>query len=98
MADALGWCHRDVPLMRMPSLICCCVRHYKAKCIIGFSGQHAFEPRLIEPKSPLPGNGIFRAETKRPKRLCKVKDTVAETKLLNNLPIRGYWREPENLR
>ena len=29
----------------------------------------AFEPRLFEPKSPLPGNGIFRAETKRPKRL-----------------------------
>src|SRR5262245_46060959 len=28
-----------------------------------------FEPRLFEPKSPLPGNGILRAETKRPKRL-----------------------------
>ena len=29
----------------------------------------AFEPRLFEPKSPLPGNGILRAETKRAKRL-----------------------------
>jgi hypothetical protein len=29
----------------------------------------AFGPRLFEPKSPLPGNGILRAETKRPKRL-----------------------------
>ena len=28
-----------------------------------------FELRLFEPKSPLPGNGILRAETKRPKRL-----------------------------
>ena len=31
--------------------------------------SHAIEPSLLEPRSPLPGNGIFRAETKRPKRL-----------------------------
>jgi hypothetical protein len=40
----------------------------------------AFEPRLIEPKSPLPGNGIFRAETKRPKRLPRFRDAGAETR------------------
>ena len=42
--------------------------------------NHAFEPGLFEPKSLLPGNGIFRAETKRPKRLQRVRDAVAETK------------------
>jgi hypothetical protein len=30
--------------------------------------KHAFEPSLFEPKSPLPGNGIFRPETNGPKR------------------------------
>ena len=33
------------------------------------TNRPAFEPRLFEPKSPLPGNGILRAETKRRKRL-----------------------------
>jgi hypothetical protein len=33
----------------------------------------------FEPKSPLPGNGIFRAETKRPKRLPRFRDAGAET-------------------
>ena len=33
-----------------------------------------------EPKSPLPGNGIFRAETKRPKQPRRFKDAVAGTK------------------
>ena len=40
----------------------------------------AFEPVLFEPKSPLRGNGIFRAETKRPKRPWRFKDAGAETK------------------
>ena len=35
---------------------------------------------LFEPKSPLRGNGIFRAETKRPKRPWRFKDAGAETK------------------
>ncbi len=39
-----------------------------------------FEPGLFEPKSPLPGNRIFGAETKRPKRLERFRDAVAETK------------------
>src|SRR6476620_6758246 len=30
--------------------------------------KHAFEPSLFEPKSPLPGNGIFRPENKRPEK------------------------------
>src|SRR6202045_3305083 len=30
--------------------------------------KHPFEPSLFEPKSPLPGNGIFRPETNGPKR------------------------------
>ena len=41
----------------------------------------AFEPGLFEPKSPLRGNGIFRAETKRPKRPWRFKDAGAETKI-----------------
>ena len=36
--------------------------------------NHAVEPRLFEPKSLLPGNGILPAETKAPKRLRKTKD------------------------
>jgi hypothetical protein len=39
--------------------------------------NHAFEPGLFEPKSPLPGNRIFGAETKRPKRLGGFRDAVA---------------------
>jgi DNA repair photolyase len=35
---------------------------------------------LFEPKSPLPGNGISRAETKRPKRLRRFKEAVGEKK------------------
>jgi hypothetical protein len=41
--------------------------------------NHAVEPRLFEPKSLLPGNGILQAETKAPKRLRKTKETIAET-------------------
>jgi thiamine pyrophosphate-dependent acetolactate synthase large subunit-like protein len=40
----------------------------------------AFESRLFEPKSPFPGNGIFKPETKRPKRPRRFRDAVAETK------------------
>ena len=42
-----------------------------------------------EPKSLLPGNGIFRAETKRPKRLQRVRDAVAETKSQIDLSLFG---------
>ena len=41
--------------------------------------NHAVGPRLFEPKSLLPGNGILPAETKAPKRLRKTKETIAET-------------------
>jgi hypothetical protein len=41
--------------------------------------NHTVEPRLFEPKSLLPGNGILPAETKAPKRLGKTKETIAET-------------------
>jgi hypothetical protein len=42
--------------------------------------RFAVESGLFEPQSPLPGNGILRPETKRPKRLRRFKDAVAETK------------------
>ena len=35
--------------------------------------KHAFEPSLFEPKSPLPGNGIFRPETNGPKKAPQLK-------------------------
>ena len=38
------------------------------KCSSSGSLKHPFEPSLFEPKSPLPGNGIFRLETNGPKR------------------------------
>jgi len=41
--------------------------------------NHTVEPRLFEPKSLLPGNGILPTETKAPKRLRKTKETIAET-------------------
>jgi hypothetical protein len=49
----------------------------------------AFEPGLFEPKSPLRGNGIFRAETKRPKRPWRFKDAGAETNLARQPTRRG---------
>src|SRR6266849_6459184 len=55
------------------------------KTAIGIAGarmrvilNHTVEPRLFEPKSLLPGNGILPAETKAPKRLRKTKETIAE--------------------
>ena len=42
--------------------------------------RHRIRTGLFEPKSPLRKNRIFRAETKRPKRLWKFKDAGAETK------------------
>jgi hypothetical protein len=41
--------------------------------------NHTVEPRLFEPKSLLPGNGILPTETMAPKRLRKTKETIAET-------------------
>jgi hypothetical protein len=49
----------------------------------------AFEPGLFEPKSPLRGNGIFRAETKRPKRPWRFKNAGAETNLARQPTRRG---------
>ena len=43
------------------------------------ANNHTVEPRLFEPKSLLPGNGILPAETNAPKRLRKTKETIAET-------------------
>ena len=42
--------------------------------------RHRIRTGLFEPKSPLRGNGIFRAETKRSKRPWRFKDAGAETK------------------
>ena len=55
--------------------------------------QHRIRTGLFEPKSPLRGNGIFRAETKRPKRPWRFKDAGAETKSRQATPpIRGESR------
>ena len=52
--------------------------------------RHRIRTGLFEPKSPLRGNGIFRAETKRPKRPWRFKDAGAETKSRQATPpIRG---------
>jgi hypothetical protein len=58
----------------------------------------AFETSLFEPKSPLLGNGIFRAETKRPKRLWKVQERRCRDKIsLNNPAHSGLFGEnPSN--
>jgi hypothetical protein len=50
------------------------------KCLAFQVNNHAVEPGLFEPQSLLPGNGISRAETERPKRLRTLKDALAETK------------------
>ena len=42
--------------------------------------RHRIRTGLFEPKSPLRGNGIFRAETKRPKRLRRFENAATETK------------------
>ena len=41
------------------------------RCSDFLLNNHTVEPRLFEPKSPLPGNEILPAETKAPKRLRK---------------------------
>ena len=43
--------------------------------------QGAFEPRLFELKSLFPGNGIFRAETKAPKRPRSFKGRYCRDKI-----------------
>jgi hypothetical protein len=61
--------------------------------MLGLSAQYncGFELRLFEPKSPLPGNGISRAETKAPRRTRRFKDAIAETEPTRTIPrIRGY--------
>jgi hypothetical protein len=47
-----------------------------------------FEMRLFEPKSPLPGNGISRAETKAPRRTRRFKDAICVTHPLRQSPDR----------
>jgi hypothetical protein len=42
-------------------------------------GIHTVGPRLFEPKSLLPGNGISPAETKASKPLRKTKEGISET-------------------
>ena len=50
-----------------------------------------FEPRLCEPQSPFPGNGILPAETKAPKRRLRFEWPSAETTRAHGSPlIRGY--------
>ena len=45
----------------------------------------------LEPKSPLPGNGIFRAGTNAPKRRRSSRHAVRETKPTHRTPpIRSY--------
>jgi hypothetical protein len=50
------------------------------KCSSSGSLKHPFEPSLFEPKSPLPGNGIFRPETNGPKRRRSSRRGDRETK------------------
>ena len=59
------------------------------KCSSSGSLKHAFEPSLFEPKSPLPGNGIFRPETNGPKRRRSSRRGDRETK-----PTRRMDRTP----
>ena len=75
-------------------------RGASAECSAFLLNNHAFEPRLVEPKSPLPGNGIFRAETKRPKTAVKVQGRRCRDKIsLNNpRPFGAIRLEPGNLR
>ena len=42
-------------------------------------GAQPVEPGLFEPRSPLPGNGFLKPETKSPKGLRRFKNAVAET-------------------
>ena len=49
-------------------------------CSSSGSLKHAFEPSLFEPKSPLPGNGIFKPETNGPKRRRSSRRGDRETK------------------
>jgi hypothetical protein len=52
--------------------------------------KHAFEQSLFEPKSALPGNGIFRPETNGPKRRRSSRHGARETKPTRRTPpIRG---------
>ena len=60
------------------------------RCSDFLLNNHTVEPRLFEPKTPLPGNEILPAETKAPKRLRKTKQTVADKTRATNPPIRGY--------
>jgi hypothetical protein len=49
-----------------------------------------FEPSLYRLRSPLPGNGIFRAEKKRSIRPLNHRSAVSETKQsYKDPPIRG---------
>jgi hypothetical protein len=49
------------------------------------SVKHAFEPSLFEPKSPLPGNGIFKPETNGPKRRRSSRRGDWENRIAGNM-------------
>ena len=52
--------------------------------------RHPIRTGLFEPKSPFPGNGIFKPETRRARRLRSFEDGFAETKPTSATPpIRG---------
>jgi hypothetical protein len=55
------------------------------RCSAFLLNNHAFEPRLVEPKSPLPGNGIFRAETSG-RSGCEGSRTPLQDKISLNNP------------
>src|SRR4029077_19245952 len=62
------------------------------KCSSSGSLKHAFEPSLFEPKSPLPGNEIFRPETNGPKRRRSSRRGDRETKPTRRTPRFGANR------
>ena len=49
--------------------------------------SRAFELSLFEPKSPFPGNGIFRAETKRPEKALNLGASRCGDKAYSSNPV-----------
>ena len=59
--------------------------------------SNAFEPILLETKSPLPGNGIFRAEIKRPKRARRLVRAAQRQISLANPANSGLVAEDQEI-
>ena len=57
-----------------------------SRSIFAAKTPHLLQLSSFEPKSPLPGNGISRAETKRPKTASTVQGRRAETKSRSATP------------